>query len=206
MPEFEFQFGYKLAKSRLKGSTLVPPGHGKIPQWQLSSFPFLLSGTDSTLLFCSNGSVTEKVDKAEYEQKHLLAFSLDLNDVFKMKPRNEILSGVCNLVEPVALVRSMNVLKSIAHFMSVNIHIVEVTQLRLTLHNPINHTPPSSSVHGILQARILEWEAISFSKGSSWPQDWTWVSCTVGRFCLSYLGSPMSFLWERVYIFHQLLK
>ena len=84
-----------------------------------------------------------------------------------MKPRKEILSGVSNLVEPVALVRSMNVLKSIAHFMSVNIHIVEVTQLRLTLHNPINHTPPSSSVHGILQARILEWEAISFSKGSS---------------------------------------
>ena len=39
-----------------------------------------------------------------------------------------------------------------------------------------------SSVHGILQARILEWVAISSSRGSSWPRDWTWVSQTAGRF------------------------
>ena len=42
--------------------------------------------------------------------------------------------------------------------------------------------PPGSSVHGILQARILEWVAISFSRGSSQPRDRTWVSCTAGRF------------------------
>ena len=41
---------------------------------------------------------------------------------------------------------------------------------------------PCSSVHGILQARILEWVAIPFSRGSSWPRDWTWVSCIAGRF------------------------
>ena len=40
---------------------------------------------------------------------------------------------------------------------------------------------PGSSVHGIFQARILEWIAISFSRGSSWPRDWTQVSRTVGR-------------------------
>ncbi|KAI4565873.1 hypothetical protein MJT46_009248 [Ovis ammon polii x Ovis aries] len=73
-----------------------------LPLWQ--EFKHEDAGTDSTLLFCSNGSVTEKGDKAEYEQRHLLAISLGLNDVFKMKPRNGILSGVCNLVEPVALV------------------------------------------------------------------------------------------------------
>ena len=39
----------------------------------------------------------------------------------------------------------------------------------------------SSSVHGILQARILEWVAISFSRGSSQPRGWTQVSCTAGR-------------------------
>ena len=39
----------------------------------------------------------------------------------------------------------------------------------------------SSSIHGILQAKILEWFAISFSRGSSWPRDWTQVSCTAGR-------------------------
>ena len=38
------------------------------------------------------------------------------------------------------------------------------------------------SIQGIHQARILEWVTISFSRGSSWPRDWTWVSCTAGRF------------------------
>ena len=41
---------------------------------------------------------------------------------------------------------------------------------------------PGSSVHGILQARILEWVAISFSRRSSQPKDWTQVSCIAGRF------------------------
>ena len=42
--------------------------------------------------------------------------------------------------------------------------------------------PQGSSVHGISQARILEWIAISFSRESSWPRDWTQVSHIVGRF------------------------
>ena len=41
---------------------------------------------------------------------------------------------------------------------------------------------PGSSVHGILQARILEWIAILFSRGSSQPRDQTWVSLIAGRF------------------------
>ena len=41
-------------------------------------------------------------------------------------------------------------------------------------------SPPGSSVHRILQARILEWVAISFSRGSSWPRNRTWVSCIAG--------------------------
>ena len=40
---------------------------------------------------------------------------------------------------------------------------------------------PGSSLHGILQARVLEWVAISFSRGSSRPRDWTLVSCIPGR-------------------------
>ena len=43
-------------------------------------------------------------------------------------------------------------------------------------------SPPGSSVHAILQARILEWIAIAFSRGSSWPRNRTWVSCIAGRF------------------------
>ena len=41
---------------------------------------------------------------------------------------------------------------------------------------------PGSSVHGILQTRILKWIAIPFSRGSSQPRDWTWASWIAGRF------------------------
>ena len=43
----------------------------------------------------------------------------------------------------------------------------------LTLCRPIDYSPPGSSIHGILQARILEWAVIPPSKGSSWPRDQT---------------------------------
>ena len=52
----------------------------------------------------------------------------------------------------------------------------EVTQSCPTLCDPVDCRPPGSSIHGILQARILEWVAISFSRGSSWPRDRTQVS------------------------------
>ena len=45
--------------------------------------------------------------------------------------------------------------------------------------NLIYCSPPGSSVHGILQARILQWVAISISRGSFWPRDWTYTSCTI---------------------------
>ena len=47
---------------------------------------------------------------------------------------------------------------------------------------PWTYSLPGSSLHGILQARILEWIAVPFSRGSFWPRDWTWVSCIAGRF------------------------
>ena len=47
--------------------------------------------------------------------------------------------------------------------------------------NPIDSSPPGSSVPGILQAGILEWVAISFSRRSSRPRDWTQVSSIVGK-------------------------
>ena len=61
----------------------------------------------------------------------------------------------------------------------------EVAQLCLTLCDPVDRSLPGSSVHEILQARILEWAAISFSRGSSRPRDRTRVSCIgVRRFNL----------------------
>ena len=56
----------------------------------------------------------------------------------------------------------------------------------LTLCDPMDSTYPGSSVHGIFQAKILGWVAISSSRGSSWPKDWThilYVSC-IGRWVL----------------------
>ena len=62
---------------------------------------------------------------------------------------------------------------------------VLVAQSCPTLCDPIDCSLPGSSVHGILQARILEWVAVSFSRGSSWPRDWSgisYVSCIAGGF------------------------
>ena len=59
---------------------------------------------------------------------------------------------------------------------------VKVTQSCLTLCVPTDHSPPGSSVCGILQARILEWVAIPFSRGSSQPRDETQVSHIAGGF------------------------
>ena len=57
----------------------------------------------------------------------------------------------------------------------------KVAQLCLTLCDPVDCSPPGSSVHGILQARIMDWVAISFSRGSSQPRDRTHVSSIAGR-------------------------
>ena len=62
----------------------------------------------------------------------------------------------------------------------------KLLQLCLTLCDPVDCNPPGSSVHGILQARILEWVAMPSSRGSSQPRDWTHVSCIscIGRHIL----------------------
>ena len=60
--------------------------------------------------------------------------------------------------------------------------LVLLAQLCQALCDAMDCGPPGSSVHEIFQARILEWVAISFSRGSSQHRDRTWVSCTAGRF------------------------
>ena len=57
----------------------------------------------------------------------------------------------------------------------------EVAQSCPTLCDPMDCSLPGSSVHGILQARMLEWVAIFFSGGSSSPRDRTWVSSIAGN-------------------------
>ena len=57
----------------------------------------------------------------------------------------------------------------------------EITQSFPTLCNPMECSLPGSSIHGIFQARVLKWVTISFSKGSPWPTDQTWVSRIADR-------------------------
>ena len=56
-----------------------------------------------------------------------------------------------------------------------------ITQSCPTL-EPMDYSLPGSSVHGISQASILEWIAVSFSRGSSRAWDWTRISCIAGEF------------------------
>ena len=61
---------------------------------------------------------------------------------------------------------------------------VIVTPLCPALCNPTGCSPQGSSVHGLLLARILKWVVILFSRGSSWPRDWNWVSPSLQADCL----------------------
>ena len=67
-----------------------------------------------------------------------------------------------------------------------------VTQSCLIAWGSLDHSPLGFSLHGISQARILEWAAIPFSRGSSHPRYWTRVFCTAGRFFTIWArGSPL---------------
>ena len=75
-----------------------------------------------------------------------------------------------------------------------------VTKSCLTLCYPVDCSPPGSSVHGISQARVLEWVAIPFSKGSFQPRDQTLISCLVGRFFTTESpGKPITSLIRAKY-------
>ena len=76
----------------------------------------------------------------------------------------------------------------------------EVVQSCPALCDPMDCSLPRSSIHGIFQAAVLERAAISFSRGSSWPRDWTWVSRTVGR--RAYLSHRLNHQGTGILAFH----
>ena len=78
-----------------------------------------------------------------------------------------------------------------------------ISQLCPTLYNPVDYNLPCASVQGILHARILEWIAIPFSRGSSWPWDWTRSPALKADSLLSEpwekphnVGGPHSISWK----------
>ena len=76
----------------------------------------------------------------------------------------------------------------------------DLAQSCLILCNAMDCSPPGSSVHGFFQARILEWVAIPFSRGSSWLRDQTWISWIAGRLTGSLSEPPgkQKIRWEGV--------
>ena len=67
-----------------------------------------------------------------------------------------------------------------------------------------SQSPPGSSVHGISQARILEWVAISFSRGSFWPRDQTQVFCIADRFSTVWATSLLTYLLTIIWYYRYL--
>ena len=86
-------------------------------------------------------------------------------------------------------------IKSRVPFLSCDIKIISVSrQSCSTLCDSMDCSLPSSSVHGISQARTLEWIAIPFSRESSWSRNQTQVSCIVGQFFTIWAPSYFLFL------------
>ena len=84
-------------------------------------------------------------------------------------------------------------------FLTQPCHCFVVAKSCPTLCDLMNCSLPGSSIHGISQARILEWVAISSCRVSSWPRDWTWVSSVscIGRqilyHCATWEALPLSY-------------
>ena len=73
----------------------------------------------------------------------------------------------------------------------------ELTLSFLTLCNTVDCSLSGSSNHGIFQAKVLEWIAFSFSRGSSQPRDWTRVSCIAGRCFILWATGELRFKLPR---------
>ena len=82
----------------------------------------------------------------------------------------------------------------------------EVAQSCPTLCDPMNCSLPGSSIHGVFQARVLEWVAISSSRGSSQPRDWTRVSRIAGRHFTIWATTEAPSLWKILNKYFRLMK
>ena len=96
--------------------------------------------------------------------------------------------------------RILNILYCIYPFICSYIHFwfcCLFAKTCMTLCNPMNYSMPGSSVHGFFQARILEWVAISLSRGSSLPRDGIHIFC-LGRWILYHWAMREAFIFSSV--------
>ena len=96
--------------------------------------------------------------------------------------------------------------RNIVEFLFSNIITALCNQSCPTVCDPMDCSLPGFSVHGILQARILEWVTISFSRGSSWPRDRTRVSCIGGRHFNLWAGMIICQLNIASFLRHGIIK
>ena len=99
-----------------------------------------------------------------------------------------------------ALFHSFLWLSSILLYTNVKERQWKFAQLCLTFCDPMDCSLPGSSVHGILQARIREWVAVPFSRGSSQPRDQTHVSCIAGRFFTDWASREVPACMHHIFI------
>ena len=103
------------------------------------------------------------------------SLSLDVPQCWIGLTKEEGVGWVCGLL------RAYKSQGRVTYFTFLIVKVSEVAQSCLTLCDPVDCSPPGSSIHGFSQARILEWVAISFSRGSSWPRNQTHISLIAGR-------------------------
>jgi len=108
---------------------------------------------------------------------------------FSISPSSEYSGLISFMMDWIDFLVVQGTLKSLLQHHSLKASIIVLLLIRkerkvqscLTLCNHMDCSLPGSSVHGIFQARVLEWVAISFCRGSSWPRDRTQVSHIAGR-------------------------
>ena len=124
-------------------------------------FPHLLEGVSNKLLtWCTLALLNSFISSLIWFPFEIILALLFIFNCHVTKPSNSEIARMC---------------------------VCSVTQLCLTLCDPMGCSPPGSCLHGISQTRILEWGAISFSRGPFWPRDGNGifsVSCLAGGFLL----------------------
>ena len=162
------------------------------------SLPCLLHGQADSLPLSHQGSPDRQIETF----KSTLAYFLISNCKHPcLIPPFSILQKVTALPD-IYPTKTLNDRVSATHYTLCAV-LCLVTQLCLTLCDPMDCRLPGSSVHGILQTRKLEWVAIPFTRGYSQLRNWTQVSCIAGRsFTICVTGKPTSYSWHlnKVYL------
>ena len=121
------------------------------------------------------------------------SWSLQLGETVQTPPIPLMSWGPSVLSEPSLWELSLS--RKPTYYFFFSVRAWSVTQSCLTLHHSRDYSSLGSSVHGIFQARILEWVAISYSRGSSWPRGQIRISC-FGRWVLYHCAT-----WKAVFLF-----